>query len=209
MIALTASAALATSLNARRIKPRASGTGVNLSVAATISPSVPSAPISSRVKSYPTAPLLVSVPVRIKWPWPSTKLRPKTLSRVAPYFTALGPPALHAKLPPMLQNAALVGSGGQKKPYGAGAVCSAPLSPPGCTRARRFCGSISIICVMRSKLSTTQPRMGTAAPVVAVPRPRAVSGIRLRAQIRTTACTCSMLCANTTASAARWCLELS
>jgi len=41
-------------------------------------------------------------------------------------------------LPPTVQKAALVGSGGQKKPCSARAVCKAWLVTPGCTTARRL-----------------------------------------------------------------------
>ena len=48
------------------------------------------------------APFVVAVPQWINSPVPVTAVSASTLSRVAPYFTARGPPALHARLPPML-----------------------------------------------------------------------------------------------------------
>ena len=57
---------------------------------------------------------------------------------------------------------------------------------------------------MRSVDSTMPPRTGTAAPVVLVPRPRAVSATRRSRQKRTRSRTCSGARANTTASGGWW-----
>ena len=64
------------------------------------------------------------------------------------------------------------------------------LRSPGETRSMRF---------IRSSVSTMPPATGTEAPVVLVPRPRAVSGIRCSAQIRISAATSSWFDANATA----------
>ncbi len=52
---------------------------------------------------------------------------------------------------------------------------------------------------MRSKESTTPPAIGTVAPVVLVPRPRAISGMPCSWQQAASAATSSCVCANATA----------
>ena len=75
--------------------------------------SVPSEPMSNRVKSSPTTLLLVIAPLQRVLPAPVTALIFNVFSRVVPYFTARGPAALQAKFPPRVQKSALPGSGGQ------------------------------------------------------------------------------------------------
>jgi hypothetical protein len=60
--------------------------------------------------------LVVRTPVLSRSPRPLIATSPSVFSRGVPYLTALGPAELYARLPPMVQLAALVGSGGQKKP---------------------------------------------------------------------------------------------
>jgi hypothetical protein len=148
--------------------------------------------------------LVVATPVRIASPAPVTARRPRVLSRVVPYLTARGPAALQARLPPTVQTAALVGSGGQKKPWAATASCRAWLVRPGSTRAMRSLGSRASTRFMRSSESTTPPRTGTVAPVVPVPRPRATRGTPAALHSPTTAATCSWVDASTTASGSAW-----
>ena len=52
---------------------------------------------------------------------------------------------------------------------------------------------------MRAKDTTTPPCVGTAAPVVPVPAPRATSGTRCSRQARTSATTSSRVRGNATA----------
>lgn len=62
---------------------------------------------------------------------------------------------------------------------------------------------------MRSKQTTTLGAIGTAAPVVAVPRPRATTGTRASAQARNRAWTSLSCAGSATASTGPWRLELS
>ncbi len=62
---------------------------------------------------------------------------------------------------------------------------------------------------MRSNDTTTPPATGTAAPVVLVPRPRAITGTRALRQARTSATTCSRVVGNATASGSACRRELS
>jgi len=139
--------------------------------------SVPSEPMSKRVKSSPTTPFVVLLPVEMVFPAPVTALSCNVLSRVVPYLTARGPAALHARLPPIVQNSALLGSGGQKNFFSCKKFCNVRLVIPVSTLTLRLPGLKAIILSMRSIDKTTPPMMGTEAPVVPVPRPRVVNGI--------------------------------
>src|SRR3546814_12403566 len=97
--ALPISALATSAYDARRLARRV-GSGASFSVASTISASVPSLPTSRWVRLYPVASLVVLLPTRMTSPLPVTATSPRTLSRVQPYFTASGPPALPAGLPP-------------------------------------------------------------------------------------------------------------
>jgi len=90
---------------------RATGIGRIRTVAATITASVPSEPISSCVRSSPVTPLSDRWPVRSRVPSASTTSRARTDSRVTPYFAQWRPPAFVAKVPPRVEIAALAGSG--------------------------------------------------------------------------------------------------
>ena len=148
-------------------------------------------------------------PQRISSPAPVTATSPKTLSRAVPYFTARGPPALVARLPPTLHWSALDGSGGQNNPCGASARCRSPFNTPGSTTAQRSSGLIAMMRFMRANETTTPPDVGTAAPVVPVPLPRATSGTWCLRQVRTSATICSRSCGKATASGSEWRQELS
>ncbi len=178
MMAATAPAAAFMSGYTARSVRRAGWMGVSFRVASVMTASVPSEPISSRVRSYPTTPLVVETPVRISSPPAVTARRPRVFSRGVPYLTARGPAELYARLPPTVHTAALVGSGGQKKPWAAAASCTSWLVTPGSTTINRFAGSIRSIRFMRSRARTRALSRGTVAPVVPVPRPRATTGMR-------------------------------
>ena len=62
---------------------------------------------------------------------------------------------------------------------------------------------------MRSKETTRPPSLGTLAPVVLVPRPRATTGTRCCRQARTIACTCPRFVGSATASGCACLRELS
>src|SRR5262245_12279165 len=90
----------------------ASGAGRNANVASVTTPSVPSEPTNSRVKSYPATPFAARRPVRTTSPDASTTSSPRTKSDVTPYFTQHSPPAFVAMLPPIVDISHDDGSGG-------------------------------------------------------------------------------------------------
>jgi len=61
----------------------------------------------------------------------------------------------------------------------------------------------------RSSIPAVSVGTGTLAPVVLVPRPRAITGTRAARHVRTSATTCSCCAGNTTASGCAWRRELS
>src|SRR6266704_440989 len=81
----------------------AAGRGRSRKVADVITPRVPSDPTIRLVRSYPATPLIVRRPVRSTRPSASTTSSPSTASRVTPYFTQRSPPALVARLPPIVE----------------------------------------------------------------------------------------------------------
>ena len=84
MIWMQVSTASSTPGKAQTAAEIASGMPARRSVTSTITPSVPSDPTKSRVRSYPADDLRALVPVRIVRPSASTTVSPSTLSRIVP-----------------------------------------------------------------------------------------------------------------------------
>ena len=121
--AADAAAAASTPGNAAATVTTSPGTtGRSRTVASTITPSVPSEPVISAVRSYPVTPFTVRCPVRRSRPSASTTASPSTASRVTPYFAHSRPPAFVAMLPPMDEMARLAGSGANQRPSGSECV---------------------------------------------------------------------------------------
>src|SRR3546814_7252986 len=85
-------------------------------------------------------------------PLPVTATSPSTLSRVAPYFTACGPPALQARLPPTVHWSALAGSGGQNSPCGASARCRSRSEEHTSELQSLMRISYAVFCLKKKKL---------------------------------------------------------
>ena len=134
---------------------------------------------------------MVRKPVRSASPAPVTARSPRVFSRGVPYLTARGPAELWERLPPTVQYAPLLGSGGQKKPTPAARSCTAALRTPGSTTINRSSGLTSRMRSIRSRDRISPPATGTDPPTVPVPRPRGTSGTRRSAHRRTTSSTCS------------------
>ena len=83
----------------------ASGRPYSRSVTSVMTPSVPSEPTNSRVKSYPDDDFRARPPVWITRPSASTTVRPSTTSRMVPYRTAVVPDARVAAMPPIVASA--------------------------------------------------------------------------------------------------------
>mmetsp|Transcript_32814 Transcript_32814/g.79772 ORF Transcript_32814/g.79772 Transcript_32814/m.79772 type:complete len:212 (-) Transcript_32814:596-1231(-) len=81
------------------------GTGWSLTVTDVMTPSVPSDPIKSDVKSYPAEFFGARVPVFVIVPSAKTHSSANTLSRIVPYRTAVVPDAEVAAIPPMVASA--------------------------------------------------------------------------------------------------------
>jgi hypothetical protein len=81
MTVLTAPSIVA---NGHTAADTASGKPCSRSVTSVITPSVPSEPTKSRVRSYPDADFRARVPVRMIRPSASTTVRPSTFSRMVP-----------------------------------------------------------------------------------------------------------------------------
>ena len=134
-------------------------------------------------------------------PVPATARSPSMLSRVAPYFTARGPPALQARLPPIEQYGLDVGSGGQKNPCDRERGLQIAVEHAGFDDGERLSGSMRRMRFMRSNETTTPPldrhrragRVGAAS--ARDDRQRVASR-----HARTSATTCSCEVGNTTAS---------
>ena len=77
------------------------GGGNNFSVAAVITPSVPSLPINKCFKSKPAVFLCKGDSCEISSPFGKTTSKPNTKSRIVPYRNTLIPPAFAAILPPI------------------------------------------------------------------------------------------------------------
>jgi hypothetical protein len=110
-------------------------TGRTRTVASTITPSVPSEPTISAVRSSPVTPLTLRWPRVSSRPSASTTFSPSTASRVTPYLAQSSPPAFVAMLPPTLEMALLAGSGANQSPCSASAAFRSPLRMPGSTTA--------------------------------------------------------------------------
>ena len=110
--AADASAAVRTSGKVAAIVHTSPGTRRrSFSVAPTMTPSVPSEPITSDVRSSPVTPFTVRWPRRSSRPSASTRSTPSTASRTTPYFAHSRPPAPVAMLPPTVEIARLAGIG--------------------------------------------------------------------------------------------------
>ena len=108
-----------------------------------MTPSVPSEPITSEVRSSPVTPLTVRWPRRSSRPSASTRSTPSTASRTTPYFAHSRPPAPVAMLPPTVEIARLAGSGAHHRPCSASAALRSALRMPGSTTASRSSGRTS------------------------------------------------------------------
>mmetsp|Transcript_11009 Transcript_11009/g.36191 ORF Transcript_11009/g.36191 Transcript_11009/m.36191 type:complete len:496 (+) Transcript_11009:321-1808(+) len=119
------------------------------SVASVMTASVPSLPISSRVRSYPAALLRARDAVLTMRPSESTAVMEMTLSRIVPYRTAVLPEQRQAHIPPML--APGPGSSGKKSPCGLSISFSSTYPSPASTvtssssTLRRFRAFISFM----------------------------------------------------------------
>ena len=102
----------------------ASGAGNSRRRTAVITPSVPSEPINRLFRSYPATSLPVQPPNCTSSPGASTASNPLTQSPVTPYFSACGPPALVATLPPICDCSAAPGSGANNSPFSRASRCT-------------------------------------------------------------------------------------
>src|SRR4051794_6426385 len=112
MIRATAASAEVAEAQTAALVRAAPGAGRSARVTSGVTPSVPSDPTMSRVRSYPATPLAVRRPVRRTSPSASTTSSARTKSAVTPYLTQHRPPALVATFPPTVDNSHDDGSGG-------------------------------------------------------------------------------------------------
>ena len=85
-----------------RIVPSDLGRGCTLNVISQIVPTVPSAPMWSLLRSYPTTFFTTLPPLRTRWPFGSATCMPRTRSRADPYRSRLGPLEFVASIPPIV-----------------------------------------------------------------------------------------------------------
>ena len=169
-------------------------------VAPTMTPSVPSEPITSEVRSRPVTPFTVRWPRRSSRPSASTRSTPSTASRTTPYFAHSRPPAPVAMLPPTVEMARLAGSGAHHSPCSASAAFRSALRMPGSTTASRSSGRTSRMRSIARTDSAISPAPAFAPPARPVPAPRVTTGVRVSVAMRRVACTSSTERAWTTAS---------
>mmetsp|Transcript_4085 Transcript_4085/g.7006 ORF Transcript_4085/g.7006 Transcript_4085/m.7006 type:complete len:201 (-) Transcript_4085:82-684(-) len=82
-----------------------SGIGCSLTVTLVITPSVPSDPVISEVRSYPADDFRAAVPHLAIVPSGNTHSSPRMFSLIVPYFTAVVPEAPVATIPPIVASA--------------------------------------------------------------------------------------------------------
>ncbi|SLG97784.1 Uncharacterised protein [Mycobacteroides abscessus subsp. abscessus] len=143
--------------------------------------------------------LRVSAPVWMICPSASTALIRATWSPVTPYLAQQAPPALVARLPPMVEIARLPGSGTYHSPSSSTAAARSPLSTPASTVAVRARTSMSSIRFIRSVLRTMPPSSALAPPAKPVPAPLVTNGTAYRCAVRVVATTSWVVSARTTA----------
>ena len=203
-IATTSASADASSVHGMPSPMTCAGSGVSVSSASTMTPSVPSLPMNqstgSCANAYPA--VFLSRPDRPTWvrsPFASTISSERTCARVAPYSSVRAPDALHATAPPMVTSSSLVGSGAKWSPVSAIARFRSPSRTPGWTTARLPSRSTSRIrSIARTDSST--PLSVMDAPVVLVCPPAAVTEVRSLAALRSVSCTSSVVVGRATAS---------
>ncbi len=98
----------------------ASGIARSRTLTSVITPSVPHAPVSSRVMSKPATFFTTRPPARMTLPSPVTASRPSTMSRGVPNACASGPADAVAIVAPRVPRASPNGSSAQELPLGAG-----------------------------------------------------------------------------------------
>src|SRR5205814_10224687 len=154
----------------------ASGAGVSRSHTDVITPSVPSEPTSSAVRSYPATSLRNGPPRRTSSPGATTTSSPVTHAPVTPYLNACGPPAFVATFPPICDCSAAPGSGAKSRPPPRAVCRTAAVVTPASTSIRHSRGSKERTRVSRSSATTTPPSTGTAPAAYPVPPPRGTTG---------------------------------
>ncbi len=157
-----------------------------------MTPSVPSDPMTSDVRSSPVTPFTVRCPSRSSRPSASTRSTPSTASRTTPYFAHKSPPAPVAMLPPTVEMARLAGSGAHQRPCSASAALRSALRMPGSTTASRSSARTSRMRSIARTESAISPAPAFAPPARPVPAPRVTTGVPVSLAIRSVACTSSI-----------------
>ena len=132
----------------------------------------------------------VSGPNRDRLASDSTTSSSRTWSIVMPYRTDWLPAELLPIIPPSVARLLVEVSGPNMSPCGAAARFSCSWTTPGCTRATRCPGSISMILLMCRDRSITIA-CPTVWPARLVPAPRGSTGTPKSAAVDTTAATSS------------------
>ena len=120
---------------------------------------------------------------------------------MTPYFSARGPPAFSATLPPSVHHSQELGSGGQKSPTASAAFMKSPVTTPGSATAVRSSTRRRLMDFIRSRLSTTPPSSGSEPPLLPDRAPHGVTGTPWAWVVRRTWLTCAVVSASTTTSA--------
>ncbi len=145
-------------------------------------------------------PFIVRRPVFMIRPSASTTSRPSAESLVTPYFTQRSPPALVARLPPMVEISYEDGSGAYMSPCSLAARSRSAVMTPGSTTAISSAGDSSLIAVILASDSTMEPSPATEAPASPVPPPLGTTGTRCSVAQRRVVTTSSREAASTTPS---------
>ncbi len=83
---------------------------------------------------------------------------------MTPYLNACGPPAFVAMLPPIWDDSAAPGSGGNHTPLSRAIRRSSAVGTPASTWMRQSSGSNARTVVIRASETITPPCVGTAPP---------------------------------------------